>query len=984
MRFIPFFFVIGFILPEHMFSQKYIRLDNIIKRDFNCVYDIEFLKANISLLATDNGIYIFDGVKILPYIELGKLPSNEVLDMYVDSKNRLWFNFFNGSIGYVDINHLDRKEMVIIHKTSQPYNNIFEWHDEIYFMYFRHFTIYSPSNKSHKTIYNKNIESGIPSYFTDSIGFLQFGKIRYFSTTQALSFPSKFSKFSITQKNKIIQLNKFRSIHINKRAFLTLIKSDLTLYTDSSIKKLNYKHLGLSQELLVAFAYNYKTKTAYCGGYNTGLYKIKYPFSDNPEISSVIPDYSITSLKFDEFNNLFVGTSTQGLIIIPYTSTIISDINLLTKNSLVTSNFNINRYKHYYLASDEYCNYHLFDDKLNTITNGNFNISKNKYGTIRSFSYSNHFLYLGTDLGLIKINIQTKEKKFFSLNSVKAITSLDENTLLIGSSLGLQTFEKPKDKQNWILLKRIKKIASVNDSTFLILTNDSLIKLKIRPKNNNPHFEYINVTNLKGIKDLRRLSNGSIFMISNTGVLHNFHNGKFISPIIKSDDTANFVKLGEIYKDKIYFIHHGGIFCSQFSINNGIYTFTKEKIINNLTSLKQENLNNFEILPDGQLLVSYFGRLEVIPNGIDTIIDEKVKPQLYSARDKNNLIYKYSPETTKLEFGENDLPINLTYLSPSNYSTKFYYKINGLTEFSGFDNFGFQITNLPPGEYDLQVVSDTPSENDRNISHLQLIIKPNFYNRTIFKILISLLIFSILFGIAFYLYEINESKLRVEFDKRLMLHENNKLKLDILRTQMNPHFNFNALQTVIRVLQKGDLKLGTEYLFKISQLQRRILESTKKEFIDLSEEIEILKLYLDIEIARFSKQLVIDFSIDDSIEEENFEIPPMIIQPLIENAIWHGLSENTIIDKKLEISFKIEMNQLIVIVSDNGLGMDLKNMNNRSENSNHNSIGIKNIIQRIENLNSTVKKYSFSLNFASSMDVGSSGTTVTYIQTFRT
>lgn len=101
-----------------------------------------------------------------------------------------------------------------------------------------------------------------------------------------------------------------------------------------------------------------------------------------------------------------------------------------------------------------------------------------------------------------------------------------------------------------------------------------------------------------------------------------------------------------------------------------------------------------------------------------------------------------------------------------------------------------------------------------------------------------------------------------------MLHENNKLKLDILRTQMNPHFNFNALQTVIRVLQKGDLKLGTEYLFKISQLQRRIFESTKKEFIDLSEEIEILKLYLDIEIARFSKQLVIDFSIDDSIEEE--------------------------------------------------------------------------------------------------------------------
>ena len=201
---------------------------------------------------------------------------------------------------------------------------------------------------------------------------------------------------------------------------------------------------------------------------------------------------------------------------------------------------------------------------------------------------------------------------------------------------------------------------------------------------------------------------------------------------------------------------------------------------------------------------------------------------------------------------------------------------------------------------------------------------------------------------------------------------------------MNPHFNFNALQTVIRVLQKGELSTGTEYLFKISKLQRRILESTKREFIEINEEIEILNLYLDIEMARFSKKLTIDFHVDEDLDEDTQEIPPMIVQPLIENAIWHGLSDDRVTNKKLTISFKANRNQLIVSVSDNGLGMDLKNMNNRSENSNHNSIGIKNIIQRIENLNSTVKKYSFSLNFASSMDVGSSGTTVTYIQTFRT
>ncbi|MBL0294354.1 MAG: histidine kinase [Saprospiraceae bacterium] len=163
--------------------------------------------------------------------------------------------------------------------------------------------------------------------------------------------------------------------------------------------------------------------------------------------------------------------------------------------------------------------------------------------------------------------------------------------------------------------------------------------------------------------------------------------------------------------------------------------------------------------------------------------------------------------------------------------------------------------------------------------------------------MLSLLIFSILIGIAFYLYEIKESKLRVEFDKKLMLHENNKLKLDILRTQMNPHFNFNALQTVIRVLQKGELSTGTEYLFKISKLQRRILESTKREFIEINEEIEILNLYLDIEMARFSKKLTIDFHVDEDLDEDTQEIPPMIVQPLIENAIWHGLSDDRVTNK---------------------------------------------------------------------------------------
>jgi sensor histidine kinase YesM len=984
MRFIFFLFIIGLILQNNVFGQKYIRLDNIVKKDFSCVYDIEFIGPNNCVLATNNGIFLFDGVMIEPYLPIDKLPSTEVLSMFLDSKKRLWFNFFNGSIGYIKIDSLDQKNLKIVHKDTQPFNNIYEWKDAIYFSYFRKISEYNGNTQKFKTINIPENETSFPLYLKDSIAILTKGKIKTLSPHFSDYNHIILEKVKIGKTNKLTQLNKIRCIHINEKSFITLINTQLTLYTDTLVKTLNFKSKGIKHEFLIAFEYNKKTNTAFCGGYNTGLFKIKNPFSENPEISTLIPDFSIATLKLDHFDNLFVGTSNQGLFIIPSSGTLLNEINFSKEKFLINSNFGLNKFKNFYLASDEYCNFQLFDDRLNTILNGTFNNSKNNFGTTRCFVTKNNYLYLGTDLGFFKINIKTKRKQFFALNSVKTLSLTNQNKILVGSSLGLINFDLETDRSYLLLNKRIKKIAPLNDSTFYILTNDSLYKLNYFSKDKISYFENLDNFNLKGLKDLKQLSNGAVFMINNLGEIYYFEKSQVIKLHIPNPDSTNFIAIGDIYKDKIYFIHQNGIFFSYFKKTRGQYKLKGSKIINNLISLNREHINNLEILPNGNLLASYFGGLEIIPDGIDTIIDKKEKPQLYSVKYKNNIIHRYTYETNTLVFSENDLPITLTYLSPSNYSTKFFYKINSLTDFSSFDNSGFQITNLPPGEYEIQVVSDSPTENSKNVSHLKLNIKPNFYNRPIFKILLSLLIFSILIGIAFYLYEIKESKLRVEFDKKLMLHENNKLKLDILRTQMNPHFNFNALQTVIRVLQKGELSTGTEYLFKISKLQRRILESTKREFIEINEEIEILNLYLDIEMARFSKKLTIDFHVDEDLDEDTQEIPPMIVQPLIENAIWHGLSDDRVTNKKLTISFKANRNQLIVSVSDNGLGMDLKNMNNRSENSNHNSIGIKNIIQRIENLNSTVKKYSFSLNFASSMDVGSSGTTVTYIQTFRT
>jgi two-component system LytT family sensor kinase len=147
------------------------------------------------------------------------------------------------------------------------------------------------------------------------------------------------------------------------------------------------------------------------------------------------------------------------------------------------------------------------------------------------------------------------------------------------------------------------------------------------------------------------------------------------------------------------------------------------------------------------------------------------------------------------------------------------------------------------------------------------------------------------------------------------------LQLTATRAQMNPHFIFNALNSIQQYILQGDTDEANKYLSRFSRLQREILNHCDKPFISLKKEIDMLRMYLQLEQLRFNGAFDFTISADEDLDEEEIKIPPMILQPFVENAIWHGLMPKT---GNREVIVNFTMDEVTAIlhctISDNGIG----------------------------------------------------------------
>jgi LytS/YehU family sensor histidine kinase len=176
------------------------------------------------------------------------------------------------------------------------------------------------------------------------------------------------------------------------------------------------------------------------------------------------------------------------------------------------------------------------------------------------------------------------------------------------------------------------------------------------------------------------------------------------------------------------------------------------------------------------------------------------------------------------------------------------------------------------------------------------------------------------------------------------------IELKALQSQLNPHFIFNCLNSIQHFILTNDEKSAMKYLTKFSSLMRMFLEHSKSNTVSLHEECELLKLYVEIESLRFKNGFDFKIEVEEGIDVYNIQIPSMLFQPFVENAIKHGLLN---LDRRgrLNISFSIKNSELIGVIDDDGVGRKRAKELESKEHNKHQSRGMEITTDRIDAIN---------------------------------
>lgn len=257
--------------------------------------------------------------------------------------------------------------------------------------------------------------------------------------------------------------------------------------------------------------------------------------------------------------------------------------------------------------------------------------------------------------------------------------------------------------------------------------------------------------------------------------------------------------------------------------------------------------------------------------------------------------------------------------------------------------------NLPHGTYVFKVKS-VSSDGMWAMKSLEIVIAPAWWNTWWFRITAG-------FCIALFLYGITRWWLNQKFRLQLERSEKEKqlanlnrrtteLEMQALRAQMNPHFIFNSLNSINRFILQNNRAQASEYLTKFSKLIRLILQNSQASLITLESELDSLQLYLELESLRFDYHFDFKITVDEDLDASTIKVPPLIIQPYAENAIWHGLMHK---EEKghLEIELFLENKLLCCKIVDDGIGRKKAAELKSKSASTHKSMGMQITADRI-------------------------------------
>lgn len=321
------------------------------------------------------------------------------------------------------------------------------------------------------------------------------------------------------------------------------------------------------------------------------------------------------------------------------------------------------------------------------------------------------------------------------------------------------------------------------------------------------------------------------------------------------------------------------------------------------------------------------------------------KPYIQRVRELND--QPFVENKTVFAYDENNLGFEFGVLDYSNSTNNFVsYRLKGLERNwqsgNGKDEVAYY--NLPGGHYAFQV---RMIEDGRayTVSYDFEIIPPFWKQWWFILVTAAFFLFSIWWYMRVRIRRVESTeRMRTEFNRQI-----NEMESKALRAQMNPHFLFNSLNSIRLFILKNEVESASDYIAKFSKLLRMILNYSRQDMITVYDEIQTLKLYLEFERLRFDGGFEFDLQIDGQ-EVLDCHIPPMIIQPFVENAIWHGLMPRKDDKGYIHVSFRREDGLLLVSVRDNGIGRQKARENKTKASLKEGSVGLQITKERLRTL----------------------------------
>lgn len=675
----------------------------------------------------------------------------------------------------------------------------------------------------------------------------------------------------------------------------------------------------------------------------------------------------------DKNSNYWVSTLNKGVLFIKDFSNNFIDLQpkpislVLTKNEI-------------YIGSEKDLIYKLNIDNLKTEiihqSKSNHAISQIFVDTISNNIFFNSF----------KFNILNKYNKIINNYSIaiKDIKKVDEKYFSFAASGLLGIFYVDENlKSSWdFIFEKNKNEAFSGFNQSLLLTNTNGKSTEYNPTNNTIYYATNNgliaITNDGKSKEIKH-QNQTVFLIKiqkYKDKIIGLSTSEKLYSINSNNEISEFNLPDFIAKEKFsrFFIRNQ--FCYLFT-EKSIYEFDFEsQKTQKILSISNDIEVTDVVLKNNQLFFATSKGI-VIKNRNE--IDNFPKPSLIINEIQINGKRIELNQVTALNPDQNDVEINFSTLAfVPNESYPVSYKINNSDwKTLDFSDKNLKLSSLSPVKYNIQLaINDNNSKID--LQTIQFTIKKPFWLHPFFIIGFV----AIFMGFIYWIYNLQIRKIEkrnlLQLEKVNLEKNLNQSKLKAIKSQMNPHFFYNALNTIQSYILSNDKKQAVNYLSKFSNLTRTILEMSEKETISIAEEVKTLGLYLDIEKARFEEDFEYQILVDKKIDAENIKIPTMLLQPYVENAVKHGLLHKQ--GKKLvTIHFQKIDKHIRISVDDNGIGRQKSAELNAIKNKNHQSFASEATQNRVNLLNQYNQK-NISIQFIDKTNLSQQtiGTTVVF------